>query len=286
MAVVVSLINMKGGVGKTTVAAQLAHAVAADGLRVLAVDLDPQSNLSHSIMGWWKYREHVRERQPTIVQILQEFVPPRGNSATPRSVAPGQVILSDAGHESGLDLIPSQLEVSQVLKRPADTDKERQLARFLALFHDRYDLVVIDCAPTESVLTEMAYFASRYVLVPIKPEFLATVGMPLLERSIDGFRATNGDHELDIAGLILNHQSDYADTQERAISIAEIKAVAEERAWKVFGYEIPYSRSYARASRDGKPLSHTPHARWDRIEGFRRLKDEILNAVGILGRSE
>ena len=50
MAVAVSLINMKGGVGKTTIASQLAHAAALDGLRVLAIDLDPQSNLSQGLL--------------------------------------------------------------------------------------------------------------------------------------------------------------------------------------------------------------------------------------------
>ena len=56
---------MKGGVGKTTLASQLAHAASADGLRVLAVDLDPQSNLSHAIMGGQDYRTHLREERPT-----------------------------------------------------------------------------------------------------------------------------------------------------------------------------------------------------------------------------
>ena len=50
------------------------------------------------------------------------------------------------------------------------------------------DLVVIDCAPTESFLTDAAYFASRYIVVPIKPEFLATIGLPLLARSVQEFQ--------------------------------------------------------------------------------------------------
>ena len=286
MAVAVSLINMKGGVGKTTIAAQLAHAVAADGLRVLAVDLDPQSNLSHSIMGFEHYMAHIEANLPTVVQILQEYVPAGGSSASPRPASLDSLVLSGVAFEgeAGPDLIPSRLELSRVLKQP--DGRERQLARFLSLVHDRYDLIIIDCAPTESILTQAAYFASRYLVVPVKPEFLATVGMPLLRRSIEEFRNTNEDHELDVAGLILNHQSEYADNREKATSIAQIRAIAEERAWRVFGYEIPYSRSYTRASREGKPLSHTPYARWHHVVGFRGLKDEILSAVGIGGRSE
>lgn len=281
MAVAVSLINMKGGVGKTTVAAQLAHAVAADGLRVLAVDLDPQSNLSHSIMGYEQYLAHVRANSPTVVQVLQDYVPAGGSSTAPGRPRPDSVILSGSDFEgdAGPDLIPSRLELSQVLKNPAGT--ERQLARFLALVHDRYDLIVIDCAPTESILTQAAYFASRYLIVPVKAEFLATVGLPLLERSIAEFRQVNRDHGLDIAGLILNHHSEYADNREKDASIAEIRAHAAERAWRVFHYEMPYSRSYAQASRDGKSLLNTRFARWNRVEGFRGLKEEILGVIGL-----
>ena len=70
-AVTVSLINMKGGVGKTTIASQMAHAAEMDDLKVLAVDLDPQSNLSQSVMGAHGYVKHLKENRPTIV-VLRE----------------------------------------------------------------------------------------------------------------------------------------------------------------------------------------------------------------------
>ena len=76
MAIVVSLINMKGGVGKTTLAAQLAHAAANDSLRTLAVDLDPQSNLNHSIMGPRDYVKHLQDGRPTVAQVFDEYIHP------------------------------------------------------------------------------------------------------------------------------------------------------------------------------------------------------------------
>ena len=281
MAVVVSLINMKGGVGKTTVASQLAHAAAADGLRVLAVDLDPQSNLSHSILGPESYVRHVRANGPTVVQILEDYIPPGGGKGGPRRIDVNAVILKEVGYGRGrkLDLIASRLELSRTLKNAYG--KERRLARGIGQVGDRYDLVVIDCAPTESILTDAAYFASRFVIVPVKPEFMATIGLPLLARSIREFRLENEDHELDIAGLVINEQSEYADNAEKAMSISEVRDVAGQHGWRMFDYQIPYSRSYAKAARSGLPLADTPNAHWDRVAGFRRLKDDILSAVGV-----
>ena len=86
MATTVSLINMKGGVGKTTIAAQLAHAADKDGLRVLAVDLDPQSNLSQSIMGPRHYVQHLSKKRPTIVQIFDGYIPAAGDYGSPRPI--------------------------------------------------------------------------------------------------------------------------------------------------------------------------------------------------------
>ena len=281
MAVVVSLINMKGGVGKTTVASQLAHAAAADGLRVLAVDLDPQSNLSHSILGPRQYVRHVRANKPTVVQILEDYIPPSGDDGGPRRIDVNNIILNGVGYgrNSQLDLIASRLELSRTLKNP--TGKERRLARGIGQVGDRYDLVVIDCAPTESILTDAAYFASRFAVVPVKPEFMATIGLPLLARSIREFRLENEDHELEIAGLVINDQSEYADNSEKADSIAEVRDVAGRHGWRIFDYQIPYSRSYGKAARNGLPLARTPYAQSDRVAGFSSLKDDILSAVGV-----
>lgn len=79
MAVSVSLINMKGGVGKTTLAAQLTHAAAQRGHRVLAVDLDPQANLSQALLSPERYVKHLRANKPTVVQLFERYAPPDGD---------------------------------------------------------------------------------------------------------------------------------------------------------------------------------------------------------------
>ncbi len=146
MATVLSMINMKGGVGKTTLAMQLAHAADSMDLRTLAVDLDPQSNLSQALMGPKAYVEYLAARKPTVAQIFEDFVPTRSTSGSSYQLDINKVIVKEAGYwkDSTLDLIPSRLELSRTLKNAQG--KERRLAKALAQVRKQYDLVIIDCA--------------------------------------------------------------------------------------------------------------------------------------------
>lgn len=281
MTKVVSLINMKGGVGKTTLAMQLAHTAASKKLRTLAVDLDPQSNLSQAVMGPREYVKHLAGKKPTVVQIFDGYVPTDSQSGAPRLLNVAEVIIKGAGHAANgmLDLIPSRLELSRTLKNP--TGKERRLAKALAQIRNKYDLIIVDCAPTESVLTDAAYFASRYIIVPIKPEFMATIGLPLLARSLQEFRLENEDHEIEIAGLAFNHSSSYSTGPEGQQSIEDVTTEAGRHDWHIFENQIRYSASYAKSAREGTSLSWTSYARSDVIQGFRRFADEVFDQIGL-----
>ena len=285
MAVTVSLINMKGGVGKTTVASQLAHAAVWDGLKVLAIDMDPQANLSQAVMGVRKYVDHLRDKRPTIVQIFEDYIPAGGSSGSPRPIDLDEVIIRkrQASYSStvNLDLIPSRLELSRTLKNP--TGKERRLAKALSRISDRYDLILIDCAPTESILTDAAYFASRYVIVPVKPEFMATIGLPLLAHSIQEFRLENEDHEVEIAGLVFNHSSKYSEGPEGRQSVKEVREIAREHGWHIFAKRLRYSASYPKAAREGTALRWTSYAHYEVINEFDTFKEEVFRRLNIRG---
>ena len=283
VAATVSLINMKGGVGKTTIASQLAHAANRDGFRVLAIDLDPQSNLSQSLMGPRRYVDHIRDNRPTIAQVFEDYVPAGGSHGSPRPIDLNQVIVGGIGYPTrnsgSLDLIPSRLELSRTLKNP--TSKERRLAKALARISHRYDLILIDCAPTESILTDAAYFASRYVIVPVRPEFMATIGLPLLDLSLQNFRIENDDHEIEIAGLVFNRPSYYTDGPEARNSITEVQSAAREYGWHVFQNRIRHSASYPRAARKGTPLGETSNVQGQVVVEFEELKTEVFTKLGI-----
>jgi chromosome partitioning protein len=277
MAISVSLINMKGGVGKTTLAAQIAHAAAQKGFRTLAVDLDPQSNLSQAFLTPEKYVKHLRDKKPTVVQLFDQYAPASEGFRSPRPIDIREIILKKAGGRSTLDLIPSRLELSYTLKNP--TGKERRLAKGLSQVAGEYELILIDCAPTESILTEAAYHASRYALVPVKPEYLATIGLPLLGRSIQEFKYDNADREIDICGIVFVHSSSYSTGPEGLTSIEEVRAEAKKNAWPVFETRIRYSASYAKAAREGTPIGSTSYARWAVSREFSYFFDEFSRAI-------
>jgi len=281
MAISVSFINMKGGVGKTTLAMQMALAADQAGFRTLAVDLDPQANLSQALVGAEKYLKHLEENKPTIVQIFEGYMPPTKSATSPTPIEPEEVLVKDVrrySSSSKLHLIPSRLELSQTLRNPAG--KERRLAKALAKVADGYDLIIIDCAPTDSVLTDAAYFASRYVLIPIKPEFMATIGLPLLARSLQAFKLENDDTKIDICGIVFVHSS-YTPGPETKQSVSEVTEFAKSQGWPILKAHVRYSKSYPRAARQSVPLSWTRNVHRATKSGFEEFRREFFALIGI-----
>jgi chromosome partitioning protein len=280
MAITVSLINMKGGVGKTTLAFNLSWYCAWQAnMKVLAVDLDPQANLSQYFMGARKYLDYISAEKPTVVEVFEQFSAPRTRAGSPRLVSPDEVIhvLQEWDDDSSLHLVPSRLELAWTLKNP--TEKSQLLPQFLAKIADKYDLIMIDCAPTESILTTAAYRSSRYIVVPVKPEFLATIGLPLLARSLEEFRLMHQDQTLDMAGIIFNGKRRINTPREQRASIKDVKAVAGENRWPVFSNSAHHSDSFPAGSRESTPIFNTNYAR-DYVKGeFSRVAEEFLERI-------
>lgn len=120
-----------------------------------------------------------------------------------------------------------------------------------------YDLIIIDCAPTESVLTTAAYLCADSVLIPVKPEFLSTIGLPLINQSIADFERLYRK-KVAVAGICFNHSLEYQ--PEAEISKREVKDVAKNFDWHVFSQEIPFSRSFPKGAREGRPIFWTSYA--------------------------
>ncbi len=279
MAVKVALVNRKGGVGKSTLAVNLAWEFTDASKRVLVVDLDPQFNASQYLLGVHIYENIVyRANSPTVWSIFEQFTRTPENSVRP-SLSPDSIIRYVTGNRFGgrLDLIPAQLELADTLRRPAG--KEHLLARFISEVENEYDLILFDCSPTESLFTIAAYLASDHILVPVKPEYLSTIGLNLLVRSIEDFRDEFPDSQLHLAGIVFNATSGYS--PEESISKREVRQIASQNSWYVFDNEISYSRSYPKGARESSSISRTSYARYWLMEEFRAVAGEFAMRVGL-----
>ena len=247
--VCVSVINMKGGVGKTTIASLLARfASLYRSYDTLAVDLDPQANLSQALMGATNYERFLDSGAPSIVEVFQECQP-----ATQSTASSSPLDIDDGVQKvwRNLHLIPSKFDFSDNLINATRPDP-KVLERLIAdRFRDK-EFIIIDCAPTESIFTRAAYHASRYILVPVKPEFLATIGFPLLNKSLEEFRTDNRAHQIDVLGVVINDMFDYQahdETPERKRSIKEIRRESAKNGWYVFDNGLEYSRGFPKMMR-------------------------------------
>jgi chromosome partitioning protein len=279
-ATTVAMINMKGGVGKTTLAFNFAwHAAWTKNLRVLAVDLDPQANLSQYFMGAERYVKYIESKSPTVVEIFEQFSLPTAARHSPASIQPSKIVQHIRKWKDGslLDLVPSRLELAWTLKNP--TEKAHLLPKFLAKLHDEYDLIIIDCAPTESILTTAAYLSSRWIVVPVKPEFLATIGLPLLARSLREHQISREDQEIELAGIVFNDSDPQHVKPEHRRSRRDVEAIAKDNGWPVFENEARHSDSYAAGARAGMPIFGTAYARDYVKQEFALVGDEFLAKV-------
>ena len=273
------VINMKGGVGKTTVSVNLGWAAAQRGLKTLVVDVDPQFNASVYLMGEVAYENYINGGGLTVFDIFEEFSPLR-DPQRQRPSAENVIykrISSGARTAGYVHVIPSQLELATTLKNPAG--KSHLLSSFLSQHATDYDLVIVDPPPTDSMATEAAYLATNFVIIPVRPEFLSSIGFPLLARSVEAFRQQYPTHPLDVIGLFLeNVDPKLPEYQKTKIATQRF---ANSRGWKFFEQEVRFSRSYQRGSREGTPITRTDYARSNVIREFYRLSADVFNLLGV-----
>lgn len=173
--------NQKGGVGKTTTSVNLAASLAATKRRVLLVDLDPQGNASTG-SGL-----HKNELEHTVLDVLLADMP---------------AIDAIQKSSGGYDVLPANGDLTaaeiELVDKP---NKEQRLRQALLPLQSRYDAVVIDCAPSLSMLTLNALVAAEGVIIPMQCEYYALEGLAALTQTIDRVRES-ANPALHIAGIL------------------------------------------------------------------------------------
>ena len=251
MSRVFAIANQKGGVGKTTTAINLAASLAANDLRVLVIDSDPQGNATTGL-GVAKDPD-----RPSLYQVILGDVPAR--DAIQATELEGLHLIS-----ADKNLVGADLELVGI------DNREFRLRERIADIREEYRFVLIDCPPALDLLTLNALIAADSVLVPIQCEFFALEGVSELMDTIDRIR-DSFQHPLEVEGILLTMYDDRTNlTRQVAADLREFFGD------QVFRTIIPRSIRLAEAPSFGKPiLGYDPRSRG--AESYIKLAKEILD---------
>lgn len=251
-AIVISMCNQKGGVGKTTSTINLGAALAEYGRRVLLVDLDPQGALSAGL-GVPHY-----ELNFTVHNLLVE----------PR-VSVEEVLIPT--RIPGMDLVPSNIDLSAAeIQLVNEVGREQTLARALYPVLDRYDFVLIDCQPSLGLLTVNALACSEGVIIPTECEYFSLRGLALLTDTVEKVH-DRLNPRLSISGIVITR------FDSRTVNAREVMArVLERFGDKVFDTVISRTVRFPETSVAGEPIT-TWAPKSTGAQAYRSLAREVID---------
>lgn len=216
MAKIISISNQKGGVGKTTTTAVLAAAFKKRGFRVLAIDLDPQGNLSFCLGA------DTNEITASIYNVL------RGEVQTRFAIQ----------HPATADVISANILLSGIELEFTNMGREYLLREALKVVAPHYDFILIDTPPALGILTINAFTASDWIVVPMLSDIFSLQGIAQLHDTVERVK-TYCNTQLQFAGILLTH------CNPRTLLSAEIRGTAEMIAQEL---GIPMFDTYIRSS--------------------------------------
>ena len=259
---IISIINQKGGVGKTTTVINLASALTQQGKKILVIDLDPQGNATTGLG-----LSNSEKSGETIYGILN-----------------GTKSISEVIKKTkfdNLDLITSNVDLSGLeVETAGDSDRafilKVKLAAYLNDSSGFYDYILIDCPPSLSLLTVMALVCSGSLLVPLQTEFFALEGLTQLMKTIERIKVSLNP-ELKIRGILLTMY----DKRNKLSSQVE-KEARDYFSEKVYSTVIPRNVRLSEAPSHGMPVliydKSCPGSR-----SYFSFTDEFINQESTIG---
>lgn len=256
-ATVISVVNQKGGTGKTTTCENLGIGLAGEGKKVLLIDADPQGSLTISL-GY----PRPDELDITLSDLMKKVM----NEET---IAPGEGILH---HNEGVDLVPANIELSGLEVSLVNAmSRETILKQYIDQIKGAYDYILLDCMPSLGMLTINALAASDQILVPVQAQYLPAKGLEQLLQTVNKVRKQINP-KLKIEGILLT-MVDARTNYAKDIS----NLIRDNYGGKlnVYKTDIPHSVRAAEISAEGKSIYvHDPKGKV--AEAYRVLTREVL----------
>ena len=259
---IISVINQKGGVGKTTTVINLAAGLARQEKKILVIDLDPQGNATTGLG-----LSNIENSNNTIYGVLN-----------------GTMTISDVIKKTefkNLDIVTSNVDLSGLEVETAG-DNERafilkvKLATYLKDSGASYDYILIDCPPSLSLLTVMALVSSNSLVVPLQTEFFALEGLTQLMKTIERIKV-NLNPDLKIRGILLTMY----DKRNKLSSQVE-KEARDFFNEKVYSTVIPRNVRLSEAPSHGMPvLSYDKSCPGSK--SYFSFTDEFINQETVIG---
>ena len=236
MTKVIAIANQKGGVGKTSTTVNLGAGLVRQGYAVLAIDFDPQANLTMAL-GF----KSPDDMEYTVSNVLAKAM-------DEEPIDPAEGILTT---EEGVDLMPSSIQLSRYeLSLVNEMNRESMLRQFVDAAKPNYDYILIDCAPSLNVLALNALTAADSVLIPTQPEFFSNAGLQMLLSTVSKVRKKINP-SLNIEGVLVTMMDKRPNfTRELVSQLRE----AYGGTIKVFDTEIPKSIRMTESNVNGKSV--------------------------------
>ena len=260
MGKVISLVNQKGGVGKTTTSINLSASLGVLGKKVLLIDLDPQGNTTTGVgINKGDIERSIYDVLTSNCTIEEAIIKTKYKNL---SVIPATINLA------GLDI--ELLEKSQ---HEPTFSKGEQLKNHILKIKDNYDFIIIDCPPSLGIITTNALTASNSVIIPVQCEFFALEGiMQLLNTIMLAQKSLNPD--LDIEGVLLTMLDSRTNLGFEVVD--DIRKFFKERVYNTI---IPRLVKITEAPSHGEPIiNYDPKSRG--TEAYLNLAKEVIERNG------